>query len=195
MPRRSFKKKSKFVTRRALPFLIARQAEAKYIQRTVSNLDMVEALPETVSLTSIGNGDLRSNRIGNEIQVTGIYARGFWMQTPDATFPTDNSYYGRVVLYTPKDQNDTLDVIPGEVIDKEQFTVWYDRLMPIPWTNSISNSMFTIKKSFKPYMKVTYNSSSANSETKNAIKLLISTNSGTALVTLNYQLKMYFRDL
>jgi len=157
---------------------------------------MVEALPEQFSLTSIGNGELRSQRIGNEIQVTGIYARGFWMQTPDATFPTDNSYYGRVVLYTPKDnQNDTLDVIPGEVIDKELFTVWYDRLMPIPWTNSISNAMFTIKKSFKPYMKVVYNSSTSGSETKNAIKLLISTNSGTALVTLNYHLKMYFRDL
>ncbi len=195
MPRRSRRKKSKYVTRRALPFLIQRQAEPKYIHESITGLDFIATLPEEKDMTAMTIGGGRENRIGNQIQVTGIYARGFFTPSHDATNPTDNAYMARVVLYTPRDQSEILDVLPGEFIDKERFVVWFDRLVVIPWQNSVIGNTFTIKKSFKPYMKVLYDSALSSSATKNSIKLLVSTNSTTALVTLDYHWTIYFRDL
>ncbi len=195
MPKRFRRKKSKYVTRRALPFLIQRQAEAKYVHESISGLDFIASLPEEKDMTAITIGGGRENRIGNQIQVTGIYARGFFSPSHDATNPTSSAYMARVVLYTPRDQSEVLDVLPGEFIDKERFVIWFDRLVHIPWTNSVSGNTFTIKKSFKPYMKVLYDISVSTTATKNSIKLLISTNSSSDLVTVDYHWTIYFRDL
>ncbi len=195
MPRRSRHKKSKYVTRRALPFLIQRQAEPKYNQSTVAGLDFFASLPEENDLTSITTGTGRGDRIGNQIQVTGVYARGFFSPSHGGETPTDNAYMARVILYTPREQSEVFDVLPGELIDKERFVIWYDRLVPIPWTNQIDGGRFTIKKSFKPYMKVVYDTSVSTSAVKNSLKILISTNSLLNLVTLDYHSTLYFRDL
>ncbi len=195
MPRRFRRKKSKFVTRRALPFLIQRQAEAKYRTGNIVGLDMTAPLPEENEITAMGTGVNRSDRNGNQIQVTGVYARGFFSPNHDDTIPTNSAYMGRVVLYTPRNVTDVLDVLPGEAIDKELYIIWYDRLVHIPWTNSVTGNTFTIKKSFKPYMKVTYDSSGTTSVVKNPLKILISCNSPTNFVTLDYHWKLYYRDM
>ncbi len=195
MPRRH-NKKSKYVTKRGLPFMMMRMAEAKHVNQEVQNEPINSGLIVTDNLTAIGRGDTAGTRIGNEVQVTGLYCTGFFSPSHDDTFPTSSAYMGRVVLYTPRQEIDaTLDPLPGENIDKDKYIVWYDRLVNIPWTNSVSGRTFTIKKKFKPYMKVIWDGAGSVDVTKNGIHLVITANSGTDLVEVTYRWRMYFRDL
>ncbi len=195
-PRRRRKKKSKFVTRRALPFLLMKQAEAK--RKSLSILDAVISVSTSVELdmSVISRGDATGERIGNEVQITGFIGQ-FTFSVDAEGIPETRPRYARVILWMPRGDSEVAppEVLPTEFPDPESYIIWADRTVPIPWTNSISNSMITIKKKFKPYMLLTYNGSTNTSALKGKLQVQITSDSesGGALCTGN--VRMFYRDI
>ncbi len=190
------KKMNQFVRKSEFSSMLMKQAEAKRATFTESSATLTTALPFEEHLTDLAQGNGASTRVGHEIQVTGVYVRGFFSPSHDDTNPTTSAYMARVVLYTPRDLLfAAIDPLPGEIIDKDQVIVWYDRLIAVPWTNSISSNQFTIRKKFKPYMKVMWDGSAGSTIVNNDIRLVITTNSGTDFIETSYQASLYFRDV
>ncbi len=188
------RRRTKFVTKRALPFLLSKNAEAK--RRNLSVTDHV--LSDTTALnfdyTQFAQGVGVANRIGNEVKVTGFIAKLTFSVVP-GDLP-QRPRYARVLLWQPRGDVDVLppDAAPTELLDPEQFTVWVDRIVPLPWTNSLDNSFLTIRKKFKPYMNMIFDSSSSTSIQKNKLQLSISTDESVNTFFVSVGSRMYFRD-
>ncbi len=198
MPKRfRRKRKSKFVTRRALPFLLMKTAEAKFrdvIAATVP-LDIFDTSPVDINLTEIAQGITRDTRIGQSIQITGVFFKctfgtGVASQVTDAR-------YARAILYSTRDTDlAPLSTAPIGFPDFDKRVIWSDKVVPLPWNNSMPNSMITIRKKFKPYMKCIYDGSAATSVEKNDLKIMISTDALTGgRTSVRFQARIYFRDL
>ncbi len=190
MPKRfRRKRKSKFITKRALPFLLMKNAEPKFHELDFTDL-VAPGTPTNLDLTFIAQGDSQNERIGQSIQATGVYFRAVLGVTANV----DGPIYVRYILYT-KRNNATADLnVTGPSIpDFDQYIIWADKLMPCPWTNNISNSVTTIRKKFKPFMKVMYNGSGAGSVEKGNLHLMMTVN--TDEVNINYAVRLYYRDL
>ena len=193
--RRSKRRKSKFVTRRALPFLLMKTAESK--RKTLSIIDNVIAnsIDIEFDISVIAQGDAVDQRIGNEIQATGFV--GNFTFSVDPSIPETRPAYARVILWMPRGDNQVVapDATPTEFPDPERYIIWADRKVALPWTNSVTGSMITIKKKFKPYMKITYDGSTSTSALKGKLQCNVTTDSssGGALVTAD--LRLFFRDL
>ncbi len=193
MPRRN--KRSKFVTKRGLPFLLMKTAETKHHTQVAADVSLVSSLPIELDMTDVDQGDSVSQKIGQELQISSVFFKCGFSNSLDDTSPTNKAYYGRVILYTPRDPLDLIDAQPFDFPDRQKFIIWADKTVPIPWVNSVSNSMVTIKKRFKPYMKAIYDSGGGTSCIKGKLLIQISTNSPTALVECSYGGRMYFKDL
>jgi len=143
-----------------------------------------------LDLTFVSQGDGQNERIGQSIQATGVFFRAIVGIDIDTTTVS----YTRYILYS-KRQNatDNLDVVGPTLPDFDQYIIWADKLVPNPWTNGISTGVTTIRKKFKPFMKVMYNGSGAGSVEKGNLHLMISTN--TSEVNVNYAVRLYYRDL
>lgn len=197
MPRRTRRRrKSKYVTRRALPFLLARKAEKKYEDKSFDD-ELVASLPIEHDMTTIPTGTGVNERVGNVIQVTGIFGKFLFSNSLDDTTPTNKAYYGRVICWMPRGDLAAiqLDAEPGTNIDPDKYIIFFDKTVPIPWGNGISNSMVTLKKSFKPYMNITYDNNNSTGVEKNKLQVSVFTNSLTAIVECKGNIRMYFRDL
>jgi hypothetical protein len=184
------------VTKRALPYLLARKAEKKYEDKVFDD-SLISASPIVQNMSLIAAGTSVNSRTGNVIQVTGIYGKFLFSNSLDATNPTNKAYYGRVILWMPRGDISvtSLDADPGTNIDPDRYIVFFDKTVPIPWANSISNSMVTMKKSFKPYMNMTFDSSSNDSVEKNKLQVSIFSNTNAAIVECAGNIRMYYRDL
>ncbi len=191
MPKRfNRKRKTKFVTKRALPFLLMKNAEPKF-HEIDSTVTLTAASSFTLDLTFIIQGDGQDERIGQSIQATGVYFRAIM---GIAGVATTQPSYTRVILYS-KRQNATTDLlVTGPSLpDFDKYIIWSDKLVPNPWTNSISNSMVTIRKKFKPFMKVLYSGSGSGSVEKNNLRMLMSVNTGS--IDVNFAVRLYYRDI
>ncbi len=191
------KKKGKFITRRELPSLLMKQAETKFkgVSDDDKDFNSGSFIDEDFSIMATGTDT--SARIGNEIQVTGLWGRVSFSNSTDGSNPTNRAYFARVLVYTSRDnQAANPDVFPTELLDKESYVVWFDKVVPIPWQNSISNSLVTVRLKFKPYIKLRYDNSSNTSCLQNRLRLAISTDCiSPALVKCSYGIRMYFRDI
>ncbi len=198
MPRQR-KRKSKYLTKRGLPFALMKQVETKSNSVEDADVSMVSGLPIDINLTQIAGGDTVNQRVGNEIKVSSVFFKCGFSNSIDATLPTNKAYFGRVMLWSPRDitasASTPLDAEPFEFPDRQKWIIWADKTVPIPWANSISNSIITIKKRFKPYMKVLYDSSGSGSAIKHPLFITITTNSATALVECSYMSRVYYKDI
>lgn len=166
-----------------------KNAEPKFNELDESE-DLVAGTPIDLDLTFISQGDSQNERVGQSIQATGVYFRaiiGVDVATTTAT-------YTRYILYS-KRQNATanLTVVGPSLPDFDQYIIWSDKLVPNAWTNGISTGVTTIRKKFKPFMKVMYNGSGAGSVEKGNLHLMISVNFSE--VNVNYAVRLYYRDL
>ncbi len=190
MPRRfRRKRKTKFVTKRALPFLLMKQAEPKFQEQDATVL-VTPGAPLTLDLTFISQGDGQGQRIGHSIQATGV----FYRFVLGVTANVDGPVYIRYILYSKRNNaTANLNVTGPSLPDFDQYIIWSDQLKPAPWTNNISNSVTTIRKKFKPFMKVMYNGTGAGSVEKGNLLLSITVN--TDEMNVNYAGRLYYRDL
>ncbi len=200
MPRRFHRKrKTKFVTRRALPFLLNKHAEPRYIDdpNGGSNIPINDILPHDSELTLISTGGNVNSREGNEIRVSGFYLSLTCRPDITGVTATNNVRYLRVVLYTKRSLAEVdMDVTPTEIIQRENYIVWADKMCQVPLNSPGSNSMIKIRKKWKPYMKVIYDGSGESTATSNALFLHVSTDSpDPELVEFSYNARLYFREL
>ncbi len=174
-----------------------KNAEPKFREITSSGVreDIAFGSAKTLNMTSIDQGVTQNTRIGNMIQITGIHFHcGFGQGlTNDVTDPR----YARVIVYTARDSDVTdLNVTPFTYPDKEQFIIWADKTVPVPSATQISNSMITIRKKFRPYMKCLFDANVLNIVEKNPVKVMITTNAVAGNeASVVYQCRLYYRDL
>ncbi len=192
MPRR--RRRSKFVTRRAFPFLLMKQLETKSESTTAKDVSFLSTLPIDVGVNEISQGTMVSERVGMEVQTSSVFFKCSFSNSLDDSNPTNKAYYARVVLYTPRDSADLIDIQPMEFPDRQKFIIWADKTVGIPWTNNLSHSIITIKKKFKPYMKTIYDGSSSGSAIKGKLMIAIVTDSDSNLVECSYMARTYYKD-
>jgi len=195
--RRRRRKKTKFVTRRALPFLLMKNAEPKFREVTSMGLreDVNTANFINYELSAVTQGVTQNTRIGNMIQITGVH---FQCGFADGTL-TDitDIRYARVIIYTSRIATASeLQVRPFVYPDKEKYIIWADKTVPLGYNNTLPNSMITIRKKFRPYMKCLFDESVLNTVEKNPVRVMISSNAlSTNSPSVIYQSRLYFRDI
>lgn len=196
MPRRMRRgRKSKFVTKRSLPFQMMKYAETKLKQQNL--VDFTPFSDPTVTadrfeLTNIDVGDRDDERIGNEIQLRSVYAK-FTCRNVVAT-----STWVRFILYSNKVPN--ADNVPVEsmadFIEKNNFTIWVDKW--VYCTDNVAggggNGIVTIKFKFKPYMKTQWTGILGTTVKKGDLSLSIIP-SNTEGAQINGYINVYYKDL
>lgn len=194
MPRRRRNgRKSKYVTKRGLPFQLMKFAETKFIDDTV-NLNIATPatfLTNVVDLTAIGGGSNQSQRDGNSLQMSGLYI-SYTMATTDV----NNPQFGRLIVYSPRATGSTTLPVDDflDIVDPDEFKVWYDKISIPAFQQGGTSGVHKVRKSWKPYMKVIYTSSSAASVVQGQVYLMFlsATNVG---VTLDLHSRLYFKDV
>ena len=103
--RRRKGRKSKFVTKRGFPFQLMKYAESKQIEFTLT--DNLLPNPSMIglgfrSMVNIREGTDLLERVGREIQITGIYIKMIYQAE------NDNSVrWLRATLFSPRDMSNT----------------------------------------------------------------------------------------
>lgn len=196
MPRRRRRngRKSKFVTKRSLPFQLMKYVEQKFVVLAIADLPL--AVPATtanlIHLTAINQGNDQFTRDGNMIQVTGIYAKITFTAVSSAKIR-----FFRMIIYSPRVTNDINSPVSRVVglPDPDEFVIWVDKLVPCPLPAAATpGGVMMVKKKFKPYMKVLYDDATGGSIKKNSIRLALIGSEDVA-VNINLELRLYFKDL
>jgi len=170
-------------------------AETKYI--VFAGSDVVLLNPPSVGVNNINCCDIRegsglNERIGQQIQLTGIHIK--------IIFKGQNSNdlrWLRAMLYSPRIEDDTgspvLDMV--NTAQFEENIVWADKLAIAPLAEaSTPGGVFTIKKKFKPYLKVMYENALGDSVTKGMLRLFMLPKDDLS-VEVSWNVKVYFKDL
>ncbi len=189
-------RKSKFVSKRGFPFQLMKFAEAKQadIQQTII-LGSVGAITR-LNPFAIGRGTGATSRIGNIIQVSGYYSR--WTYQSDTVALVQ---FWRVTVYQNKKEAQGTDVPATDMVnvpDPRKFIIWDDRTLMVP--NAVNgngkNGVMIMKKRFKPYLKVEYDSATNTDISRGNIWVqMLSNDPGADHVTLNVDWRTYFRDV
>ncbi len=197
MPRRTRmrKRKSKFVTRRALPFLLMKTAEAKRQGDEVQDAILSASSSVEFDLSLIDQGDSVGQRTGNSVQATGFI--GNFTFSLDPTISETRPNYARILLWMPRGDSNVVppNVSPTEFPDPENYIIWADRRIALPWINSVQGSHATIKKKFKPYMKMNWDTALAVSCIKGKLQATVVSDSTTGAGRLTADLRLFFRDI
>lgn len=197
--KRSRRKKTKFVTRREFPLMLMKLAEPKRVDAFASNVSLSDNLPiNDLDFSVMGEGTAINQRVGMVTQVTGFFGRltfSNFVGEPDQN--TNQAYYARVVLYTPREDTfPDLDVTPVELLNPQEIIVWQDKIIAIPWTNGVGPGIIHIGHKWSPYMKVNYSSSGSGTAQNNRVKVAISTDcQNPAQVECSYGLRLFYRDV
>lgn len=184
------------VTRSQLRNFLMKTAETKYVTGS-GNPQVDEANPVSVSMNLIQEGDDVGQRIGNEVYVWSLWFRGYlrWFTTVQPL----NPYQFRVIVYIPLDPDDELTATTTvtSIVSKDSFRVLFDKVGRVPWTNSVQGNVFTFKHKFGPFgMKTIYESSAADSITKNKIRFYVTSDAPSSNTNqMFYHYSLYFKDV
>jgi len=199
MPSRRRRKgrKTKYVTKRGLPFQLMKFAEIKFIDTATPSTGLLVPAPSTFATNTfiplaIQRGDGEAERIGNIVQVSGYYCR-FVYDGLEASV----SNFLRIVIYSPKQDQQSQEspcVDMVNVPDPRRFTIWYDKTVLAPNSAGGSKGVLVVKKRFKPYLKVEWDGSLLTDFTRGnvLIQVLSLNNEG---IRLFMDFRMYFRDV
>lgn len=149
--------------------------------------------PLNSQLTAISQGDDQTDRTGNLIFATGIYARF-------AVTGADSTNKIRMMFYIPKDSDDSLDGSDiHSAIDLDKYTILFDRVL-LTSQNGNDNIGVTFKKSFTRRGKakgisVRYSGTTSNDVAQNGIKFYcVSDSDAVSHPTITGHYRFYFKD-
>ncbi len=192
--RRRRGRKSKFVTKRGLPFQLMKYAETKFtdvgaLDITLTNPAVIG--PQFLAINALLQGVQQGQRIGNMVQITGVYIRFIF-----ETILTGENQWVRIMLSTPRDPTSTAFPFTGMVslADPDTDTVWYDRVHNCAFQPGGGNGVVVLRKKWKPYMKTIYNDSVPTSIEKNNLQLSILPQNNVGVI-MTYTARVYFKDL
>ncbi len=188
-------RKSKFVTKRGLPFQMMKYVETK--NRLLSALNRNADNPSisglnNLSLVDIREGSADNERIGSLIQVTGIHVKIIFQGVN-----SNDLRYLRVGLWSPRIPDATTQPFDNMVDQPDTDTdiMWFDKVMVAPLAAaSTPGGVITIKKKFKPYLKTIYQTDLGDSVTKGMLRLILLPKAD-ASVDFSFSAKTYFKDL
>ncbi len=187
-------KKSKFLTKRGLPFALMKFAESKRGTNNVNNLTLADPpvfSTNTFLLHDLDAGTSAGQRIGETIQQSGYYIKLF-CQSIDSNVTS----WVRCIVYSPRDDQDT-DLPTDDlrdIPDPNRFIVWSDKSVSVAGQPGGGSGIITIKKKFKPYRLGRYSDSSGTNVTKGSLYMLLVTNNSTAVEVLGVA-RLYFKDV
>ncbi len=198
MPFRSSRgrgRKSKFVTKRGLPFQMM-----KYVETKNTVVELIDSLADNPSVLSVNNISLvniregagQFERIGSMIQVTGIHVKIIFKGVNN-----NDLRFLRVGLWTPRIPDATNQPFTNMVDqpDTDTHIMWFDKVAIAPLAEaSTPGGVMTIKKKFKPYLKTIYQTNLGDSVTKGMLRLILLPKADLS-VTFSYSVKTYFKDL
>ncbi len=188
-------RKSKFVTKRGLPFQMMKYVETKFQTITETAVALTSGLPsigpQFASLTLFNQGVDQFERIGNMVQVTGIYIRMIHSSILDG-----NNQWVRVTLTTPRDVNGGEQPISGMTIpvNPDKHIVWHDKTYNSAFQPGGGNGVIIIRKKFKPYLKVMFDDDAGSSITKGNVQLTIVSHNNLG-VEMSYTVRVFFKDM
>jgi len=143
---------------------------------------------------AISRGTGATSRIGNIIQVSGYYSR--WTYVSNTVSDT---VFWRVIVYQNKKDTQSTDSPLTDMVnvpDPRKFIIWDDRTMMVP--NAVNgngkNGIMVLKKRFKPYLKVEYDSATNTDITRGGVFVEFLA-SQPDIVTVNADFRTYFRDV
>lgn len=194
MPKRRRRaRKSKYVTKRGLPFQLMKYNETKYKDIGGSNivLNTIAPIIQHNELTLLTQGNSIDQRIGNVAQASGVYTRIVF----EAQL-TGQMQFVRCVLSTPRITSETGLPISDMVtpIDPDIWKVWYDKTLPCPFVPGGGGGVLTIRKKFKPYMKLIWDSVLGSDITQGKIFFTILPKNALG-VQATWNTRLYFKDM
>jgi len=168
-------------------------AETKYITTADAGL----ALPfpasgsSVIPLVDIRQGTDIDERVGNEVQVSGVYIRIIY----EAAL-TGTTQWMRALLYSPRVPGSVLPVVSNMVDqpDPDEFIIWFDRTALCTFTPGGGSGVMTIRKKFKPYMKTIFDTSLGPTQQKGQLILGLFGQNDLGTV-LSYSARVYFKDV
>ncbi len=193
--RRRRGRKTKFVTKRGLPFQMMKYVETNFRTFGTSVEFPVKSSGNPgeffIDITNIPLGTDRFERIGNMVQ-----ARGFFMRIIFEAALAGTAQYIRISFTTPRLIGDTLPPITDMVtqINPETHKVWYDKTHYAAFQSGTSRGVVEVKKRFRPYMKLLYEGPAGDDITKGQIDLTIisKVNDG---VNATLSGRLYYKDM
>jgi len=191
--RRRRGRKTKFVTKRGLPFQMMKYVETKFKTISVFNqvLSDTASLNQFFSLSSIDGGSDQEQRVGNMAQCSGFFIRLVY----EAQL-TGQMQYIRVIVYTPRFTGQAVPAIDDMITpaDPDLHKVWVDKVAPCPFVPGGGGGVMTLKKKFKPYMKMIWGTDDGEDIEQGQILVNIigKNNLGT---TASWMTRLYFKDM
>lgn len=175
---------------------IARNQETKFRTLSFHNtaIDTVSGTPYTENLSAVQTGDDQNDRTGNQIFMTGMHFRG-GLLVKDVPTGSGRALV-RVIVYIPKDADDTLSVINVcSNVDQDQYTVLYDKLFAVSQEQSRT---FTISRKWNKGAKrgkicQFYGTASTNFA-KGPVKLYVVSDNSIDKPLLSFHGKLYYKD-
>jgi len=186
-------RKSKYVTKRGLPFQMMKYAETKYhtLDQGPLTLPVPPSGTNVIRLDDIRRGAAENERVGNEVQVTGVYIRLIY----EAAL-TGTSQYMRAILYSPRliSAVNPPALTVTEIPDPDNVVIWFDKTVLCTFTPGGGSGVMTIRKKFKPYMKSIWDTDLGGSIQKGPLILCLLGHiaSGTSV---SFSSRVYFKDL
>ncbi len=193
--RRRRGRKTKFVTKRGLPFQLMKYVETNFRTFGTGSEFAVKSAGNPgelfIAITDIPVGTERFERIGNMVQ-----ARGFFMRIIFESALAGAGQYIRIAMTSPRDIGDTIPPIADMVtqINPDTHKVWYDKTHFAAFQSGGSKGVVEVKKRFRPYMKLMWDGPSGDDITKGRIDLTIisKVNDG---VNATFRGRLYFKDM
>lgn len=159
---------------------------------TEFDAELIGTVTQNYLLTTIATGDGQGARDGNEVYLRSCYGRLVVSKNPAS--PTSLI---RMVLYTPKQQNNVLNALDfRERIEPSEQTIWMDKLVTLNADNP--TKVVTIKKKWYkgpiPGMKSEWISGVGNDVLRNPVYLLLVSTEGVNYVQVDGAATIYYKD-
>ncbi len=192
--RRRRGRKTKFVTKRSLPFQMMKYVETKFfdnVQQDITAVTPVPVGPQFQAINLMNQGSDTFNREGNMVQQTGLYARFILESALSGT-----NQWLRIAFVTPRITNSISFPLLNmtTAIDTDTHIVWYDKVHNCAFQPGGGNGVVTVRKKFKPYMKQLYDNLVMSSIQKGSIQIAILPQN-TGGVVFSYTVRTYFKDM
>lgn len=148
--------------------------------------------PVSTGLTAVTQGMSQNERIGNEIRVTGLFAKFFFVAA-------DTTNAIRFIIYRPRDPTDTLsNAEVYSLIDQDAYDIVLDKLITVS-TNGPGVVSRTFALNFhrgaKNGMRFHFTGSTNTSYGNSPLRLyVVSDSQATGDPTMTGNVRVYFKD-
>lgn len=184
------KKDPKKGLKKMITSVIRSTAETKKLELSYSGTSISTTITDSSFMDSISQGTAITERIGNDVYVTGLHGRYFFVTG-------DTTQIIRMILYIPKRADVTLSTQTQDtvtsIIDPTNFTVLLDRLLVLSTYQPIKRG--TIGYKFKGRgLKVRYDPDTGSVQGSRIRLAIVSDSGAVPHPNLHMNFMAYYKD-